>query len=70
MKYHYEPGAVRWSRHDGKKDVRLCVAPKGWERMAYQLDRHPITGEEFVKPHMKDRSPAPQWWFRDEYVET
>ena len=31
MKYHYEPGAVRWFRHDGNGDVRAHRPPKGWE---------------------------------------
>ena len=27
--WHYEIGATRWKRHDGKKDVRAHRAPKG-----------------------------------------
>lgn len=59
MTYHYIPGTVRWSRHNGKGDVRLCTPPKGWERMAYQLERHPTTDKVFRDV---------QWWFKDRYV--
>ena len=59
MTYYYKPGAVRWKRHDGKRDVRLCAPPKGWERTASILDWHPVTGRPFK---------APQWWFRDVYM--
>lgn len=58
MTYHYEPGTVRWKRHDGKRDVRLCPPNKGWVREAVLIDRHPTTGKAFKQS---------QWWFRDEY---
>ena len=60
MSYHYEPGAVRWKRHTSGRDVRCCAPPKGWEREAMLLEKHPITGRPF-------RLPALQWWFRDVY---
>lgn len=59
MTYHYEPGAKRWSKHNNQRDVRACTPPKGWERRAYQLESHPITGKPFR---------LVQWWFRDVYV--
>ena len=58
MKYHYEPGAIRWMRHDCKGDVRLHRAPKDWEATAVQLDEHPTTGKPFK---------TMQWWIREEY---
>lgn len=60
MTYHYQIGATRWKRHDGKRDVRLATPPKGWARYAYQLHRHPITNKPFKT--------GPQWWFLDIYT--
>ena len=59
MIYHYKPGTVRWSHHGNKRDVRLCAPPKGWQRFAYQLERHPITDRVFR---------TVQWWFKDTYI--
>lgn len=59
MKYHYEPGAKRWSKHNNQRDVRLCAPPNGWGRRAYQLEHHPITGKPFR---------TVQWWFLDIYT--
>ena len=59
MKYHYEPGSVRWFRWAGG-DPRGYCPPKGWEAVPDQLDYHPITGKRF-----RD---APQWWVREDYV--
>lgn len=58
MTYHYEPGAVRWKRHNYKCDVRSCHPTKGWERTAELQTLHPITGKLLNKP---------EWWFRDVY---
>lgn len=57
--YHYEIGAVRWRKHDGKRDVRAHRAPKGWSAFAGLLCHHPITG----KP-LRNGS---QWWIRETY---
>ena len=59
MTYHYEPGAVRWKRHTGNRDVRSCAPPKGWEREAHMLEEHPVTGRPFRRV---------QGWFRDTYT--
>lgn len=34
MKYHYEPGTVRWFRHEGPHDVRAHRPANGWEAQA------------------------------------
>lgn len=57
MKYHYQVGASRWSRHSNKGDVRASRPPNGWSRFAHLLEAHPITNKPFKN--------GPQWWFRD-----
>lgn len=52
---HYEPGTVRWRKHDGKNDIRSHRMP-GWSVEAHLIDRHPITGSPF---------PQTQWWFKE-----
>ena len=52
---HYEPGTVRWRKHDDKDDVRTHRMP-GWKVEAMQLDEHPITGSSFLHT---------QWWFKE-----
>lgn len=56
MRYHYEPGAVRWFRHDGNNDVRGHRPPPGWQAQADLLDHHPLTGRPL---------PSSQWWIRE-----
>lgn len=59
MKYHYEIGAVRWYKHDGKTDVRGVKKHQGWKASADMFEYHPITGKEFKYS---------QWWIREEFV--
>ncbi len=59
MTYAYELGAVRWKRHNGKKDVRAHRPPKGWEAIADVLEYHPVTGRPFR---------FSQWWIREVYT--
>lgn len=58
MRYHYEPGAVRWFRHDGNGDVRAHRPTKGWDARAELIVRHPLTGRPL---------PGSQWWIREAY---
>lgn len=58
MSYVYEPGAIRWKRHTGDRDVRATRPPAGWWRQAMLIDRHPVTGRPFK---------FSQWWLRDVY---
>lgn len=58
MSWHYEIGATRWKRHDGKKDVRAHRPPKGWDAYAERVEYHPITGKPLKNPG---------WWIRETY---
>lgn len=59
MSWHYEIGATRWKRHDGKKDVREHRAPKGWYSYAERVAFHPITCQPLKNPG---------WWIRETYI--
>lgn len=54
------PGAVRWRRHDGSRDVRSHRV-RGWQVEPLELTHHPITGREF-------RGHVCQWWFKETKV--
>lgn len=58
MKYYYEIGAVRWRRHDGKRDVRSTPRQSGWELIASFENTHPITGNPLKQS---------EWWIRETY---
>lgn len=51
----YEPGAVRWRKHDGNGDVRAHRIP-GWDIEAHLIDTHPISGKPLL---------GSQWWFKE-----
>ena len=57
--WHYELGAIRWRRHDGKYDVRCHEPPRGWEAYAERLEYHPITGQPLKNPG---------WWIKETYT--
>lgn len=59
MTYFYLRGATRWKRFDGKGDVRLYRAPRGWAAFAFQLDEHPTKYVTFAQA---------QWWIRETYT--
>lgn len=56
------PGAVRWRRHDGSRDVRSHRV-RGWQVEPMELVYHPITGRRF-------RGGVCQWWFKETKVES
>ena len=58
MRYHYEPGTVRWFRHEGTHDVRAHRPADGWEAQADRVDYHPVTGRPLRRS---------EWWIRETY---
>lgn len=60
--YAYEPGTVRWRKHDlDSGDIHLVYVPRGWKAELQYRTHHPTGGQKLRQT---------QWWVKETYIGT